>query len=48
METKKWTEIMTDENTGARVLVLHTILNGIVVNEAYLGDDDAMREMNDY
>ena len=48
MEAKKWTQMVTDEKTGRRVLVLTTLVNGLVVDDSDLGDEDRLRENNEF
>jgi hypothetical protein len=36
-----------DESTGMRVLSFVGLMNGIIVNPADLGDNDALRELQD-
>ena len=36
-----------DKNTGMRVLVFGAMTNGLVVSPYDLGDEDAMREINE-
>lgn len=46
-EDKKWMQMGMDENTGLRVLTFTILMNGLFVNPADLGDDDALRELQD-
>ena len=48
MKKTEWTQMVTDEKTGTRVLVLTTLVNGITVAPEDLGDEDALSEANDY
>ena len=47
MEKKYWNLEEIDQNTGMRVLSFVGLMNGILVNPADLGDDDALRELQD-
>ena len=46
--SKKWYELRDEKTTGRRVLVLTTLVNGICVSPADMGDEDAMRENNEF
>lgn len=47
METANWIQVVTDENTGKRVLAF-TGMSGLYVNPADLGESDALLELQDY
>ena len=42
-----WTRMEIDKNTGTRVLVFSALTNGLQVSPADLGDEDAMRELQE-
>lgn len=44
MAQKQWWELRDEKTTGRRVLVLTTLINGIVVRDEDLRDEDAMHE----
>lgn len=46
-EDQKWMQMEIDKSTGLRVLNFTTLINGLIVNPADLGDDDALRELQD-
>lgn len=46
-QNKTWTKVEVDKNTGARVLVFSTLTNGLSVSPADMGDEDALRELQD-
>lgn len=48
MENMKWWEMLEGGTNKPRVLVLTTLVNGIVVNQDDLMDEDMMRENNDF
>ena len=44
----KWSQFVTDKKTGKNIIVFTTLINGISVSPEDLGDEDALREMNEF